>query len=38
MSVVDAILEDEEELAKEFAKLKPVDQLVVNWQMNWLRW
>ena len=37
MSVVDAILEDEEDLAKEFAKLKPIDQLVVNWQMIWLK-
>jgi len=35
MSAVDAILEDQEYLAQEFAKLSPVDQAVVNWQMKW---
>ena len=37
MSAADAILEDEEYLKEEFAKLKPVDQAVVTWQLNWLK-
>ena len=35
MSAVADILEDTEYLAQEFAKLSPVDQAVVNWQMKW---
>ena len=37
MSAADAILEDEEYLKEEFAKLKPLDQAVVTWQLNWLK-
>ena len=35
MSAVADILEDTEYLAKEFAKLSPIAQAVVNWQMKW---
>jgi len=37
MSAVDAILEDEEYLKEEFAKLKPIDQVAVTWQLNWMK-
>ena len=37
MSAVDAILEDEEYLKEEFAKLKPIDQVAVTWQLNWMQ-
>lgn len=37
MSVAAAILEDEPYLKEEYAKLTPVQQAVVNWQMNWLK-
>ena len=37
MSVAEAILEDEKYLQAEFAKLTPVEQAVINWQMTWLK-
>ena len=37
MSAIDAILEDEEYLKEEFAKLKPIDQVAVTWQLNWMK-
>ena len=37
MSAAAAILEDEPYLKEEYAKLSPVQQAVVNWQMNWLK-
>lgn len=37
MTAINKILSDEEGLKKEFLKLSPVQQAVVNWQMNWLR-
>lgn len=37
MSVAAAILEDEPYLKEEYAKLTPVQQAVVNWQMSWLK-
>lgn len=37
MSVVDAILDDEQYLSEEFSKLKPIDQAAINWQLNWMK-
>ena len=37
MSAAAAILDDEPYLKEEYAKLSPVQQAVVNWQMNWLK-
>lgn len=37
MSIVDAILDDEDTLKQEFSRLTPIQQAVVNWQMNWLK-
>jgi phage terminase large subunit-like protein len=37
MSAADVILEDEEYLKEEFAKLKPMDRAVVTWQLKWLK-
>ena len=37
MSAAAAILEDEPYLKEEYAKLTPIQQAVVNWQMNWLK-
>jgi phage terminase large subunit-like protein len=37
VSAAAAILEDEPYLKEEYAKLTPVQQAVVNWQMNWLK-
>jgi len=37
MSAIDAILEDEEYLAAEFAKLPAVQKAAVNWQLRWLK-
>jgi predicted phage terminase large subunit-like protein len=37
VSAAAAILEDEPYLKEEYAKLTPVQQAVVNWQMSWLK-
>jgi predicted phage terminase large subunit-like protein len=37
VSAATAILEDEPYLKEEYAKLSPIQQAVVNWQMNWLK-
>jgi len=37
VSAAAAILDDEPYLKEEYAKLSPVQQAVVNWQMNWLK-
>jgi phage terminase large subunit-like protein len=36
MSVVDEVLSDPQ-ITKEFAKLNPITQLVINWQLGWLQ-
>jgi phage terminase large subunit-like protein len=37
MTVAEEILEDEEYLQKEFAKLSVIEQATINWQMKWLK-
>ena len=37
MSALDIVLDDEKALQEEFLKLTPVQQVVVNWQMKWLK-
>lgn len=37
MSVAAAILEDEPYLKEEYAKLTPIQQAVVNWQLTWVK-
>ena len=37
MSALDIILDDEQLLEEEYKKLSPIAQVVVNWQMSWIR-
>ena len=37
MSAIDLILDDEEELKSEFAKLPPIQKSVYVWQLSWLK-
>ncbi len=37
MSVADVILEDDAYLAEEFAKLNPIQQTAVTWQLKWMK-
>lgn len=37
MGALDHFLSDETELAKEFAKLTPTQQAIINWQLKWQR-
>jgi len=37
MSVADVILEDDAYLKEEFAKLSPIQQTAVTWQLKWMK-